>query len=58
MSTEPAPPMPPGSFVAKRHGCTCDMTRNQYGKGAFISGGGAVQYETAPTCPLHGPVAA
>lgn len=47
-------PKPPGSHTARRYGCTCSMLHNQYGKGAFVSSGGAVQYDVDPKCPLHG----
>ena len=47
-------PKLPGSHVARRYGCQCDMIVNQFGKGAFVSGGGEVQYDINPKCPLHG----
>jgi hypothetical protein len=44
----------PGTDLARRAGCRCDMIRNGYGRGAYVSGGGEVQYDVNPKCPLHG----
>jgi hypothetical protein len=42
----------PGSAAAVGRGCTCDLIKNDFGRGYAEPGG--VAFYCAETCPLHG----
>lgn len=56
MSDQPTTPAP-GSHEARRNGCRCSGPQNGYGRGAFVSTGGDVQYLIDPKCPMHAMIA-
>jgi hypothetical protein len=42
----------PGSADAVARGCTCDLIKNDFGRGNFDPDG--VAFHCAETCPMHG----